>query len=376
MTSILRSRQLRDADHLMIAAMLAIAVLGMFTLRTIPGANAQRQTIIFVIGLVFFMAAAYIDYGLLRYAWQPMYWATLAALVIVLVFGEVIFGAKGFISLFGLQFQPSEFAKVVLIVCLAVYCADIGMRIRDGLEFVFCFLSLAFPPIFLVLAGRDLGTTLVLVAIWLGVMYFAGANLWHILAFLVAGMVLTKLIWDSGEIPDYMKRRIMAWLTPERFLTATDEDPMQTGLQYLRARQAIGAGGVWGQGYGRGLLTQTGNVAAQETDMTFSALAEEMGFVFSAGLVLLYGVVIWRGLNTIAQTQHDLGRYIAAGVVSYLAFELVVNVGMNIGLLPITGIPLPLFSRGGSNLITTMIALGLLVNVHLRRRRITFEAAT
>jgi rod shape determining protein RodA len=110
--------------------------------------------------------------------------------------------------------------------------------------------------------------------------------------------------------------------------------------------------------------------------MTFSALAEEMGFVFSAGLVLLYAVVIWRGLGTIAQTQHDLGRYLAAGVVSYLAFELVVNVGMNIGLLPITGIPLPLFSRGGSNLITTMIALGLLVNVHLRRRRITFEAAT
>ena len=375
MTSILRSRQFRDADHLMIAAMAGIVILGMLTLRTIPGADARRQALLFAIGIGFFLVAAYFDYGLLRHAWQALYWATLAALVIVLVLGPRIFGAKGFISLLGLQFQPSEFAKVVLIACLAVYCADVGSRIRDGLEFTVCFFSLAAPPMFLVLAGKDLGTTLVLMAIWIGVMYFAGANLWHVAAFLVAGMVITKLLWDQGFIPEYMMKRVMAWVTPNEFVSI-DADPRQTGLQYLRARQAIGAGGVWGQGYGQGLLTQTGKVAAQETDMTFSALAEEMGFVFSAGLVLLYAVVIWRGLGTIARTQHDLGRYLAAGVVSYLAFELVVNVGMNIGLLPITGIPLPLFSRGGSNLITTMIALGLLVNVHLRRRRITFEAAT
>jgi len=302
MTSILRSRQFRDADHLMIAAMAGIVILGMLTLRTIPGADARRQALLFAIGIGFFLVAAYFDYGLLRHAWQALYWATLAALVIVLVLGPRIFGAKGFISLLGLQFQPSEFAKVVLIACLAVYCADVGSRIRDGLEFTVCFFSLAAPPMFLVLAGKDLGTTLVLMAIWIGVMYFAGANLWHVAAFLVAGMVITKLLWDQGFIPEYMMKRVMAWVTPNEFVSI-DADPRQTGLQYLRARQAIGAGGVWGQGYGQGLLTQTGKVAAQETDMTFSALAEEMGFVFSAGLVLLYAVVIWRGLGTIAQTQ-------------------------------------------------------------------------
>jgi rod shape determining protein RodA len=375
MTSFLRSRQMRDADHVMISAMVGIAVFGMLTLRSIPGADFHRQTLLFVVGVLFFLAAASIDYGWLRHSWQPLYWVTLSVLVVVLVFGRVVLGGRSFIAVGPIQVQPSEFAKVVLMVCLAVYASEAGSQIRDPLELSFSFVSLVLPVFGLILAQRDLGTALVILSIWLGVMYFAGANLWHLAAFIVGCMVVAKLGWDHGLVPQYRIYRILAWLHPRDFLDPQADYGMP-GMQYLQAWRAIGSGGIWGQGYGRGQLTQFGRVPEQATDMTFSALGEELGFVGCIIIVILYGIVIWRGVNTIAQTQHDLGRYIAAGVISYLAFEVLVSIGMNVGLLPITGIPLPLFSRGGSNLLSTMIAMGLLVNVHLRRRRITFEAAT
>jgi rod shape determining protein RodA len=371
MNSVLRSRQIRDSDHLLVAAVAGIVFLGILTLRTIPGAGAQRQLLYAAVGILVFLVAASVDYGFLRNAWQAIYWGMLAALVVVLVLGKTVFGAKQWVVIGGLQLQPSEFAKVVLIASLAVFAADNRERMHEVLEFARSFVEVTLPILVLVMLQGDLGTTLVLLAIWLGIAYFSGANIWHIGLFLLILFILADIAWQHGLVKAYQEQRVMAWLHPHRYLDSSENKPM-AGLQYLMSWRAIGAGGVWGQGYGKGSLTQFGMVPAQETDMTFSALAEEMGFFASCALVVLYGIVVWRGLDTVLKTQHELGRYLAAGAVSYIAFEVIVNVGMNVGLLPITGIPLPLFSRGGSNLIATMAALGLLVNVHLRRRRITF----
>ncbi len=350
----------------MLASVVLIAVFGILTLNSVPGESFQRQVILYIFGIVVFLFAASVDYNFLRNAWQALYWLTLLVLVIVFIFGDQHWLDFGFITV-----QPSEFAKVVLIASLAVFVAENKERIHEGLEFARSFVEVALPIFALVILNRDLGTALVLLAVWLGVMFLAGANPWHIVAFIVGCMVLSKLLWDHGFFAGYREARILAWLDPR-----SPEYAATSGLQYLRAWRAIGAGGVWGQGYEKGLLTQSGSVPEQGTDMPFSAVGEEFGFVGGAALVGLYGLLIWRGLNTVEKTQHDLGKYLAAGVVSYLAFEVIVNIGMNVGLLPITGIPLPLFSRGGSNLLATMAALGLLVNVHLRRRRITFHGAT
>ncbi len=373
MNAILRSRQFRDADHVLLLAIAGIAALGLLTLRTIPGASPQRQTIYMAMGVLVFLLASSVDYGFLRNAWQALYWGMLALLVVVLVLGKVTNGAKQWLVLFGMQVQPSEFAKVVLIASLAVFAAENRERIREGLEFARSFIEVTLPILALVMLQGDLGTTLVLLSIWLGVVYYAGANLWHIAAFLVGMAVLANIAWRYGILKEYQIDRILAWLHPRDYVDP--RQPVMPGLQYLRSWQAIGSGGVWGQGYGRGNLTQSHNVQEQETDMTFSALGEELGFVACTTLVALYATVVWRGLDTVLRTQHDLGRYLAAGAVSYIAFEAIVNIGMNVGLLPITGIPLPLFSRGGSNLMATMAVLGLLLNVHLRRRRITFHGA-
>jgi rod shape determining protein RodA len=370
MNAILRSRQFRDADHLLLVAVLGIVALGIVTLRTIPGASSERQILYVIAGVAVFLLASSVDYGFLRNAWQALYWGMLALLVVVLVLGKVTHGARQWIAIGGLQIQPSEFAKVVLIASLSVFAAENRERIREGLEFARSFVEVTLPILALVMLQGDLGTTLVLIAVWLGVVYFAGANLWHVALFVLGMVILANVAWRTGALKDYQMSRVLAWLHPHEYMNP--KTPMH-GLQYLMSWRAIGAGGVWGQGYGKGDLTQSRFVPEQETDMTFSALAEELGFVAAAGLVVLYAVVIWRGLDTVLKTQHDLGRYLAAGAVTYIAFEAIVNIGMNVGLLPITGIPLPLFSRGGSNLIATMAVLGLLLNVHLRRRRITFH---
>lgn len=378
MASILRNRQVRDADHILLGAVAGIAILGLLTLRSIPGAGSERQFLYLIAGIAVFLVAASVDYGFLRNAWQALYWGMLAVLVVVLVLGKTVYGAKQWLVILGVQIQPSEFAKVVLIASLGVYAAENRDRIKEALEFARSFVEVTLPILALVLLQGDLGTSLVLLAVWLGVCYFAGASLWHIGAVILGLALLATFAWQytvlgHDIVKPYQKVRVLAWLTPEEYIDSTKE--AMPGLQYLRSWTAIGAGGPTGRGYGKGELTQSLNVPAQETDMTFSALAEEMGLAMSVTLVALYGILIWRGLDTVVRTQHDLGRFLAAGAVSYLAFEVIVNIGMNVGLLPITGIPLPLFSRGGSNLIATMAVLGLLVNVHLRRRRITFYGA-
>jgi rod shape determining protein RodA len=217
----------------------------------------------------------------------------------------------------------------------------------------------------LILAQPDLGTSLVLIAIWFGMTFIAGAHVKHLAAVLAVGLLLSAGMWHFNVLKTYQKNRLVAFIDP-------DADPRDTGYQVRQSRIAVGSGQVWGKGFGKGTQARGRFIPENHTDFIYTVIGEEGGFIVSAVLVLLYGGILYRGVVTIAQAEDMLGKLLATGIVSMYAFHIIVNMGMTIGIMPVTGVPLPLISYGGSNLLLNMTAIGLLLGVGMRKHSITF----
>jgi rod shape determining protein RodA len=367
----MRFRENRFVKHIdfriIIAALMLIAV-GLVLLRSTPGSDKRvtKQIVFACIGFAAMLATLYLDYDLLTNIYEVVFAANIVVLVLVLLLAPRINGAYSWIKVpFIGTVQPSEFAKLVLIATLSVYVAQRNAHVRDPFFFVVSFVQVAAPPMFLILLQHDLGTAIVCFVIWTGIMLAAGCSLEHMALVWIGGLAAFGALWKRGWLPDEHVARITYWLHPEAG-AQTD------GYQYIVTEAAIGSGGVWGAGFGNGPMTQNARVPEQQTDMIFSVLGEEWGLVGCTIVLLLFLFIMWRGISTMQSAKNDLGRYVAAGVVSMLVCHVVVNIGMQTRLCPITGIPLPLMSAGGSSLISCMIGIGLLVNVHMRRRKITF----
>lgn len=365
-------RLLKNLDYVLIVTVLLLVATGFVMVRSAtqtraaeagdPHSFVKRQVLWAMLGIGAAVVVVSIDYHQFARLANLLYVGNLALLAALVVVGKSTLGAQRWIQLGPVQIQPSELAKLALIVTLAAMLS----RRRAGWT---RFIDLARPlvhvalPMLLVLRQPDLGTSLVLLAILFGMLFVVVVNLWHLLVLVGAGVAASPLLWAFLE--DYQKKRILVFLNPGM-------DRLKAGYQIIQSEIAIGSGRVLGKGLFAGTQNQLKFLPFQHTDFIFSVVGEELGFLGAMLLLALYGVVIWRSIRIAAEARDGLGVLLAVGVVSMLTFHVVVNVGMTMGIMPVTGIPLPFVSYGGSSLLTNMVAVGILLNVSMRRHKITF----
>jgi len=273
--------------------------------------------------------------------------------------GTEVKGAQSWFAFGSFQLQPAELAKLAAIVALAAYCADHRGDL-DGRRF-FVALGIAAVPMALVMLQPDLGSTLVFVAVIMGVLLVAGARPRHIAALSLVGAIGVIGILQLDVLEGYQKERLTA------FATEGGADRQGAAFQLAQAKTTVASGGLAGAGIFEGTQTKLGFVPEQQTDFIFTVVGEELGFLGSATLLVLYGVIVWRLWRTGLLARDGFGTLVCTGVLAMLMFHVFQNMGMAMGIMPITGIPLPLMSYGGSATITVFAALGLAMNVHMRR---------
>jgi rod shape determining protein RodA len=346
-----------------------LAVIGVLIVFSVthgdPTAYYKKQLVWLVLGSAGLATTALLDYHrFVRFA-RHLYMLNVALLLLVLKFAPPVKGAGRWIKIAGFPFQPSEFAKLFVIITLAIFLAQRQETIQEGKTLLLSFLYVA-VPVALIFKQPDLGTSLVLIAIWFGMVYMAGAKLKHLVAFVAVGALLAVAMWHTGKLSDYQKNRIMVYINPEA-------DTKKTGYHVMQARIAIGSGGMWGKGLFKSTQVRGGYIPEKQTDFIFTDIGEELGFVGACGVTLLYGLFLLRGTLIIAASDEDfLGKLMATGIVTMFAFHILVNIGMNIGILPVTGVPLLLISAGGSSMITTLICVGLLQSISIHRHQLLF----
>ena len=361
---------LRHLDVTLLGTVVALAVIGLFlvysathqslqALNQDTGVYLKRQLAWFVIALVAMALAAGFHYRLAKVYAVLAYAAMVLLLLLVRSpLGSEAKGAQRGFYLLGFQFTPSEWMKIALIVMLAAFLSEVrgDLKLRD----VGRATALAAGPLFLVFIQPDVGTTIVLATIVVGLLIVSGAKARHLAVLAAGAVVLLAMAFQVGLVKDYQVARLTGFLDKEG-------DPLGATYNRDQSEIAIGSGGLFGTGYLQGTQTNLDFVPEQHTDFIFTVAGEEFGFMGAATLLLLFAVLLWRALRIAMLSKDRFGTYIAAGVASMLAIQVFVNVGMTLGIMPITGIPLPFVSYGGSSLVANFGAVGLLLNVHMRR---------
>ncbi|MGH3029699.1 MAG: rod shape-determining protein RodA [Gaiellaceae bacterium] len=365
---------LRHVDYLLLAATGALVTYGLWVLeavtrRDVPGDADYyvfRQTIYIGIGAVLLAVATAIDPNVYRRLRVPLYGVALVLLVAVYVLGEEVRGSKRWIELGFFNFQPSELGKIVLIVFLAGFVADRRLRVGEW-RTTAGVVALAAPLTLLVFKEPDFGTSLIYAASVAGVLFLGGAPWRHLAALgVVAGLIAGAILWflpSAGVevLQPYQRDRLTGFVNP-------DIDPGGSTYNVNQSITAVGSGGLDGRGVANATQTKFNYLPEHNTDFIFSSLAEQRGFLGASILLLLYALIVWRGLKIIAVAPDLFTATVAGTIVFALVFQLFINVGMTIGIAPVTGIPLPLVSYGGSSLITTLIMVGILESIHVRGR--------
>jgi rod shape determining protein RodA len=355
----------RDFDWPLLGMVLVLCTISVFeiysaTLHTKYAGFHTKQLYWIVGGIVAMFLMAKLDYHkLLDIVWY-LYGFFMLALVAVKLVGHKALGGKRWLKVGPITFQPSEWFKLVLIVLMALYFANLGGKSLTWRD-IFKAMALVGMPMVFVLMQPDLGTALTYTPILLAGLFLGGIN-WKQAAILgTVGLLAIVGVWTSGKIlKPYQKARLTSFLNP-------DNDPKGSGYQIRQSLIAVGSGGVWGKGAEQGSQTQGDFLPIPHADFIFAAFSEEHGFTGAFLVLLLYFVILMRLIQN-AQTAADMsGSLLVMGVVAVLTFQIAVNVGMVIGFMPVTGIPLPLMSYGGSSVLFTFLALGVVMNVRMRR---------
>lgn len=358
-----------------VLVLLSIGLLSVYsaTLNTVAASGSPmsvlfpRHLIHITLGLIAMGLIAVFDYRLLSSLALPLYLGTLAILGVVLFMGEITSGAQSWITIGVLSFQPSELAKLLIIIVLAAYWARFEEQRAHWLVQLGS-LVLVGMPMLMIIAQPDLGTGMVVGTIWLAMAWGAGVR-WHQLLLLGMLAVPVALVGWSFVLDTEQQSRLLTfyWLLndPARV------DP-NDGYNVIQSLKAIGSGGLFGAGLTHGLLSQGNYIPVQYSDFIFAVIGEEMGFMGGGVVLAFQGLLLWLVLSVAAEARDLLGRLIALGVFGLLFSHVVINIGMSMSVLPVTGLPLPFISYGGSFTITTLLAIGLLQNVRMRRRKILF----
>lgn len=366
-------KKLKEIDKVILFSIIALMIFGIINIYLASAAEYGklfliRQSIWFVVCLVALYFVVAIDYTLLKSYTPLFYWGSIFLLIVTMFIGTDINGARGWIRLGPASFQPSELAKMATIMMLGKTLEEMDGTINELKNFLKMAFYAIVPAVFIVIQP-DMGMTMVLFFIVVGIFFIAGLDLRIIGGGLLSLILVVVLAWNLGLIQSYQMKRVTSFLDPE-------SDTSQSGYQLRQSLISIGNGGTLGL---KGSVTKENSVgyAAQyvpevQTDFIFASIGEQWGLVGAAFLLLLYGMLISR-MIAIGRTAKDtFGSIICVGLVAYFLFALMQNIGMTIGLMPITGITLPLLSYGGTSLLTTVMSIGLVLNVGMRRKKIYF----
>jgi rod shape determining protein RodA len=372
---------LKTLDYTLIVTALLIIIYGLITISSAThvinpsGADAfafvKKQITAIALG----MAAALLLMGwryeeLPRYA-TALYVVNILLLITVMFVGHSALGAQRWIKIGPQVIQPSEFAKLIIVVSLAAFLSKREGKLTRFRDLIPPFLYVGVPLV-LILKQPDLGTSLVFVAVTFGMLYMAGARTAWLLAIggtgfaAVCGWIWAHLSYGVWlPLKAYQLTRLTIFLNPWK-------DWQGAGYHMIQSQIALGSGGLTGRGLFNGTQNQYDFLPEQHTDFIFSVVGEELGFVGAMLLLILYFILVYRGLKIATAAKDTYGRLVATGIVAMLVFHLLVNIGMTAGIMPVTGIPLPLFSYGGSAMLTNLVAIGLLQNIYMRRQKIIF----
>jgi rod shape determining protein RodA len=362
----------RRLDWLLLGATFGLVAFGLWaiagiTRHDVPGAGdyfVMRQAIFAAAGTVGMLLALFIDPGIYRRLKVPLYVGTLALMALVVLAAGVTRGSRRWIDLGFFQFQPSEFGKLLFLLFLAGFLADRGRRLREW-GTVWRAAALGLIPIGLIFAQPDLGTALVYGALLAAALFVAGIRWLHLAVLGVcAVLAAVALLWALPAagievLKPYQTARIAAFTDPDR-------DPAGATYNVNQSITAVGAGGLRGRGVEGSTQTRFDYLPEHATDFVFASLAEQRGFVGASSLLLLYLLLLWRGIRVVSIARDLFCAIVAGGIVFGLLFQIFVNVGMTMGIAPITGIPLPFVSIGGSSMVAGLIAMGVLQSIHLR----------
>jgi rod shape determining protein RodA len=356
----------RSFDWVLLGAALLLVIFGIAMISSATRGTEdladywQRQALFGASGVALLLLVAAFDYRFYENLHRPLYALTITLLVVVFVVGEISQGVQRWIG--ARAIQPSEVAKIVVIIGLAKLLADRDGEMDQPRHVLFS-LGYIVPPAILIYLQPDLGTALMLGFIWLAMVLMAGARLFHLGALTLAGVVASPLVWLT--LQDYMRQRILLFI-----------DPQANPDEYYNVQQAlisIGSGGWLGKGFGNGTQSQLHFLRVRHTDFIFSVIGEELGLLGAIVLFGLFTILLWRILRVSAIAQDPFGRLICVGVAILIFLQTVINIGVNLGLLPVTGLPLPFVSYGGSSLWIFLIALGLVESVAMRYKKLDFE---
>jgi len=366
-----REKFLRNYDWALLATVILLGLFGllMIAASTNPGdADWQevlgsryvfRQGIFLLMGVVLMVVLSIIDYGEWRRFLIPVYVFTLAILLLVMFRGQAgTLGAQRWIQLGFFTFQPSELAKVAIILTLAIAMSKEGRTMDGWLDLAIPFGYVA-PPMVLIFLQPDLGTSLVFIAITAGMLFVSGIRWLHLGVLSLSGFIASVLAY-LFVFKDYQQQRLAIFLDPW-------QDLHGMGWQIIQSKIAVGSGQFWGRGLFQGTQNQLNFLPEKHNDFIFSVIGEELGFFGAVALLAVYLFMIWKVFQVALEAKDLYGRFICVGVASMLVFQLMVNVGMTISVMPVTGLPLPLISYGGSSLLATFIGLGLVLSVAAHR---------
>jgi rod shape determining protein RodA len=363
---------LRRVDWILLGAVAALVAFGLWAIDGITAhdvdGNADyfliRQAVFVAVGAAGLAIALLIDVDWYRRFWRTIYAGTAAVMFVVFLVAPLTRGSRRWLDLGFFRFQPSEFGKLLFVLALAGFLAERSRRLNEP-QTVLAALGLAALPTLLVYVQPDFGTALVYAAALAALLFVAGVRWLNIAAVAgVAALVAVAVLWvlPAGGIHvlrDYQVQRITGFLHP-------DTDPSGATYNVTQSKIAIGAGGFDGRGVAHATQTNLSYLPEHATDFVFASLAEQRGFVGAAVLLLLYLLVVWRGLRVITVARDMYSAVVAGGIVFAFLFQVFVNVGMTMGIAPITGIPLPFVSVGGSSMIANLVAMGVLLSIHLR----------
>lgn len=369
----LDTKLIKEIDKTLLICMILLTLYGIFNIYLCTKGDygfffAKRQFMWFLISMVALYLVITFDYTFIMNYAPIIYWGTVVLLIITRFAGVVVNGARGWLRFGPISLQPAELAKLGIIFMLAKKLEEMNGQINDVKNFFTLVFYAAIPVLFIIIQP-DMGMTMVCFFIVLGIFFIAGLDMRIIGGGLLSIVLAIVIVWNSGLLPSYQKARFTGFLNP----AADDSD---TGYHLTQSLISIGSGGILGSRPSIKNDSSTGyaaqNVPEIQTDFIFAAIAEQYGFLGAMLLIVLYGFLIYK-MIAIARTSKDLfGSIICVGIISYFLHAILQNIGMTIGLLPITGITLPLISYGGSSLLTTIISVGLVLNVGMRRKKIYF----
>lgn len=368
----IEGRIIRKIDFKLILIILAICTMGVVMIGSATATHPlgregfmKTQIVSVILGIIAIGVILFFDYNTFARFHLPIYLLCNALLLAVLAFGTGAekWGANRWIRIAGFQFQPSDFVKIGMIVCIARVLSEN----KDSLHKFSNLLKIliyAGIPMVMILIQPDLGTTMSFAFFLFGMLFIAGLHYKYILYTGIVGVLSIPIAWFA-LLKNYQKDRIMVFLNPE-------SDPMGKGYQILQSKLAVGSGMIFGKGYLNGSQTQFGFLPEKQTDFIFSVIAEELGFIGVVVLIVLYIAMIYRCINIAKDAKDDFGSYLVMGYTFMLSFHIFANIAMTVGLMPVTGKPLPLISYGGTFMLSNMMAIGLILNVSMRRDKINF----